>query len=180
MKTLQELLEQISNGYDVSFPLILRKGHSSSSKWNFTRTDNTIDCDGLTHWPGGANVLSCCHRLNPSLHGVNSASLEILNRECGEYPSSDYQVTNIDGNYDCCANTTYKGIPMNLSKRQIYELYENEYPHKNILLTLLENEPEFFELSSLDELMNLIRNYNIYDDETETYTNEIKNWFVFE
>lgn len=111
---------------------------------------------------------------------MNSASLDILNRECGEYPSSDYQVINTNGNYDCCANTTYKGIPMNLSKRQIYELYENEYPNKNILLTLLENEPEYFELETFDELMNLLRNYNIYDDETETYTNEIKNWFVYE
>ena len=178
MKTLSQLLEDISNEKDISFPLILRLGTVSSSKWNFTKQDNTIDCDGLTHWPGGANVLSCCHRINSPLHGVNSASLKILNRECGEYPETDYD--SADGNYDCCATTTYKGIPMNLSKKEISALYDINYPNKQIVLNLLRNEPEYFEVENIIGLSQLIQNHELYDENSETYNKEIQNWFVLE
>lgn len=49
MKSLIELLNDISKDIDISFPLILRLGTISSSNWNYTKKDNTIDCDGLTH-----------------------------------------------------------------------------------------------------------------------------------
>ena len=175
MKKLIKLLNNHSRGIDILFPLILRLGTVASSNWNYTKHDNTIDCKGLTHWPGGANVLSCCHRLNPLLHGVNSASLKILNRECGEFPQEDY-----DGNYDCCASTKYKGIPMNLSKKQIKSLYTQDYPNKNIVIGLLKNEPEYFEINDIDELMNLITDYNLFDIDKEVYNEDMKNWYVFQ
>jgi len=178
MKTLIELFNDISKDIDISFPLILRLGTVSSSNWNYTKEDNTIDCEGLTHWPGGANVLSCCHRINPGLHGVNSASLEILNRECGEFPLTDYESAN--GNYDCCASTKYKGIPMNLSKKEMKSLYLEDYPNKNIVIGLLRNEPEYFEINNIDELMKLISDYNLYDIDRGIPNENMKNWYVFQ
>lgn len=178
MKTLIELLNDIPKGIDISFPIILREGTVSASEWNYTKEDNTIDCDGLTHWPGGGNVLSCCHRINPNFHGVNSASMEILNEQCDQFPETDYEST--DGNYDCCATTKYKGVPMNLSKKQIRSLYEASYPNKQVVLDLLQNEPEYFEINNIDELMKFITDYNLYDEDRGVYNEDMKKWYVFQ
>ena len=113
MKTLRELLDDISYEEDITFPLILMQGNTSHSVWNYTTTDNTIDCSGLTHCPGSGNVLSCCHRLNPELHGISPAFSDILDANCDDYPEQDYTNSRPDGKYDCCATTKYKGILKN-------------------------------------------------------------------
>jgi hypothetical protein len=177
MRTLIQLLEDMSNDEDISFPIILRQG-SGGSKWNYTKQDNTIDCTALSHWPGGGNVLSCCHRLNSGLHGINSTSLNILNKQCGEFPDTDYE--SADGNYDCCANTKYKGIPMNLSKKEIKSLYEGNYPNKELVLNLLKSEPEYYEVENREQLIDILIKFKLYDENTGTNTPEIQNWFVFE
>lgn len=69
---------------------------------------------------------------------------------------------------------------MNLSKKQIKSLYLEDYPNKNIVIGLLRNEPEYFEINNIDELMKLISYYNLYDIDRGIPNEDMKNWYVFQ
>ena len=66
---------------------------------------------------------------------------------------------------DCCNNTTYKGIPMNLSRKGITELNSQDYPNKDLVLDILQNEPLYYTINNQDELIQFIMSNNLMDDD---------------
>lgn len=148
------------------YPVTIMEGSNRRSQWNSVDHSNNVDCEGLTHWPGSPGVLPCCHVLNPIRFGLIPSQVEYVKGPCSqnEHLSPENYVSS-EPDMDCCNNTTYKGIPMNLSRKGITELNSQDYPNKDLVLDILQNEPLYYTINNQDELIQFIMSNNLMDDD---------------
>ena len=132
---------------EIIYPLYIKKG--VVDKWRYVDKYNNVQCNVLSKWPGSAGIIPCCNIINSPKSGLSDNAINHMNELCNKKYGENWR-DNYDGDYDCCENTCYQGIPMNYSLKDIRELPKSD--SKLLLLIELLKEEEVYKIRKEEEL----------------------------